>query len=76
MKTNTETIIDEYGIELLVTYRYEKVTQIEECHGYHDLSYNDITLKNVEIVIAGQSIDLLPMMSTRQETEIKNLLNH
>ena len=75
MKTNTETIIDEYGIEFMVTYNYEKRREIEEGHGYHDLSYNDVTLKNVEIVIAGSSIDILPRMSVKQENEIISLLN-
>lgn len=78
MKHNSETIIDESGIEILVGYDYEKSpSQTEECHGFHEVGNLVYTeLKSVEVVIKGKGIDILPNMSEKQKTYIISLLNY
>ena len=76
MKKNTETLIDDNGIEVQVSYLYEKSpSQIEECHGRHEVGNMVYTeLIAVEVVIAGTSINILHMMDERQiQKIIKNL---
>lgn len=78
MKHNTETIIDENGIEILVGYDYEiSDSQIEECHGFHEVGQMVYTeLKTVEVVIKGTGIDLLPLMNNKQKAYIIEQLNY
>lgn len=71
----SELIVDENGIEVLVTYTTENITQIEECHGIHDLGYIDIELTNVEVIIAGRGIDILHLMNDKQISVIKDNLS-
>ena len=52
-KSHTELLIDQNGIEIIVSYTIEYVKQIEDFHGIHDLSSNYITIDNVEVIIAG-----------------------
>lgn len=69
MIKNSETIVDESGIEILVSYRYERSeSQREECHGLHEVGlmiYTELT--SVEVVICGKGIDILPMMTDKQK---------
>lgn len=69
MKSNSETICDDGGIEILVGYRYEQSeSQIEECHGEHEVGlmiYTELT--SVEVVIKGRGIDILPLMTDKQK---------
>lgn len=77
MKTNTELIVDENGIEILVTYRYEKEARhMEECHGYHYVGGGiDVELTSVEVAIrGGDSIDLLPFLNEKQKDSITDNL--
>lgn len=77
----TQIIVDENGIELLVTFSYEYVLQIEECHGRHDMSYYDIEIESVELAIAGETIDfgkdkgnILPFLKNKQVKTIQEQL--
>jgi hypothetical protein len=81
-KTQTENVILETigNIELQVTYTYEDVKSTEECHGMHDTSYTDVSIKYVELLIAGESVkvnlrsNLLPLLSPKQISEIEGML--
>lgn len=78
MTHNSETIVDELGIELLVGYDYEQSpSQIEEGHGYHEvgnLVYTELT--SVEVVIKGRGIDILPQLTEKEMSYIVSLLNY
>jgi hypothetical protein len=72
MIQQTETIIDQEGIELIVSYEWEKgEPQIEECHGYHDVGgLVTCELLSVEVVIAGIGIEILPVLEEKQKRVI------
>lgn len=75
--TETETLIDGAGVEVSVTYDWEREPiYLEECHGYHSISGGtDITLTEVMIVVAGEGVDILPRLNEKQkQTIIDNLL--
>ena len=78
MKHNTETICDDNGFEIIVSYDYEtSPPQIEEGHGFHDvgnLTYTE--LKSVELVIAGRGIDLLPLLYPNEKDFIFSKLQY
>ena len=64
MERRTEIIIDQDGIELIVTY-----------HIGQDFAGNDVVdINYVEIVIAGTGIDILPMLDAKQYDVILNAL--
>lgn len=69
MIKNSEIIVDESGIEILVSYRYEKTpSQVEEFHGLHEVGlmvYTELT--SVEVVIKGKGIDILELMTDKQK---------
>jgi hypothetical protein len=74
--TETETLIDDFGIQIIVTYDYEKEPRyMEECHGYHVIDGSiDIRLKYVEVVINEAGVDILPRLNEQQkQTIIDNL---
>ena len=78
MTTNTELIVDDAGLEILVTYRYEEnPSQIEECHGYHEMGGGlSVELEMIEVAIkGGNSVDILPFLNEKQCTYITNKLN-
>ena len=56
IKTYTKTLIEEGGIEFLVTFDYSWQDQIEEGHGVHDLSGWDIQITFIELVVAGKTV--------------------
>ena len=65
MERRYETIIDQDGIELIVTY-----------HIGQDFKGNDVVdINYVEIVIAGTGIDILPMLDDKQYQTILNSLS-
>lgn len=74
---NSEMIVDDNGIEILVGYDYEKSgPQIEECHGYHDVgNLVSVKLTSVEVIICGTGIDILPQMTKKQIERIEQILN-
>jgi hypothetical protein len=64
MERRYETIIDQDGIELIVTYYIGT-----------DLSGNDVVdIKFVEIVLGGSGIDLLPLFTDEQYKVIMDAL--
>ena len=65
-ETFTETLIDEAGIEILVNYSKEWNDQKEDFHGGHDLSGYGFTLNSVELVIAGEGINITKQLSLKQ----------
>lgn len=74
---HTETICDDNGIELIVAADVEQSSsQIQECHGYHDVGcLIDVTLKSVEIVIAGKGVEILDRLTESQKNIIESKLN-
>lgn len=79
MKKNTETIVDEQGIEILVGYRYEESPSFYAEPGnpgtlVDAMVYTEID--SVEVVIKGVGLDILPNLSSRQVDYIKSLLNY
>lgn len=78
LKTNSEAIVDENGIEILVSYEYEESeSQIEEGHGIHEVGCMVyIELKSVEVVIKGIGIDIMPMMNQLQKESIISKLDY
>lgn len=78
MQNNTETLVDDNGIEVLVNYDYEQSeSQIEEGHGFHEVGKMVYTqLYSVEIVIDGFGIDILPLMSSNIMKLIINKLQY
>jgi hypothetical protein len=71
MQHEVETI---YG-ELLIGYDFEKRTRQEEGHGIHTFDESVIELTSVELVIAGEGMDLLDKLSPKQKQAIINELN-
>jgi hypothetical protein len=78
VKKNTETLADENGIEVLVSYQYEQSdSQIEQGHGYHEVGQLvETTLTSVEIVIAGWGIEILDRLNDAQRERIIENLNY
>ena len=73
MQKDTTLIVDESGIEILVTYQWEQnAPQYEEGHGIHlvdDGLY--VELEAVEIAIkGGNSVDILPQLNHKQQQSI------
>jgi hypothetical protein len=64
---NTERIVNESSVEVWVTYAYKPIYQIEECHGLHDMSYDDVTLESVEVKIGDNYVDILKQLTSEQE---------
>lgn len=66
MQNDTQAIIDDNGVELIVDFDWERgESQIEECHGYHEVGLDlEIGINSVKLVIGGV------------ETDITKLLNH
>lgn len=69
---HTETIVEQGCVEMIVTYVWEREpSQIEECHGYHELGGGvSVILLNVEVIIKGKSIDILSFLDKKQEMAI------
>jgi hypothetical protein len=71
MRHEVETI---YG-ELLIGYDFEKRTRQEEGHGIHTFDESVIELTSVELVIAGEGMDILDKLTPKQKQAIINELN-
>ena len=64
MERRYETIIDQDGIEIIVTY-----------HVGHDFKGNDVVdINRVDIVLGGGSIDILPLLDDKQYQVIMDAL--
>ena len=79
-KINTERIINEGGIELLVTYEFTEHSDAIEFHGTQEIRNFDVEIINIEMVIANESVringewDMSKGMSSKQLDEIKSNL--
>ncbi len=62
---NTITLLDEAGIEILVSYSKELETT-EHGSGFSDTQDYSYVLNVVEIVIAGQGINITKQLSLKQ----------
>jgi hypothetical protein len=71
MQHQVETI---YG-ELLIGYDFETTKREEEFHGFHTFYDQTIELTSVEIVIAGEGIDILEKLTPKQRKAIVKELN-
>ena len=78
MKNNIEVILDEQGIELIVSYEYElSESQREVGHGVHEVGLSvETELKSVDIVIKGDSTNILDKLTTKQKEGILDLLTY
>lgn len=71
MTTNTETIIDQDGIEFIVTYTTGEDDYEESPYKWKEVY---VILDEVEIVIKGSSISILPFLNTEQQDVIISAL--
>lgn len=75
MKQNL-TLVDESGIEVLVSFSQEKGIP-EDTHeddfGTRTMVYTE--LHSVEVIIKGTGIDILPLMNERQKMVIVEQIN-
>ena len=78
MKQNTETIVDDNGIELAVSYEYEiSESQIEFGHGKHEVGNRvETDLKIVELIIGGIGTDVLPLLNDIQKDTLISKLTY
>lgn len=78
MTHNVEQLFDEYGMQLLVGYDYEKSpSQIEEGHGYHEVGCMTYTvLTSVGLFIDNTPVPILDRLTEKQKEHIISLLNY
>lgn len=79
MNKNTETLLDDNGFELLVSYAYERTRDYYEepensATLVQGMVYTELTA--VEIVIAGRGIDLLPLLHENEKEFIIDKLQY
>ena len=76
MQKNTIILCDDNGIEVLATYTSEYIdSQIEECHGYHEMgNYDHIELISINVVIAKEHIDITDRLTEKQIQKIEKLI--
>lgn len=72
---NTLTLVDDNGVELLVSYSAKMVRDDDNIFcGY------DVELDCVELVVAGKGINILPVLDTRQrhwiEAKVEDCVCH
>lgn len=56
--------------DLAVSYNKERITQIEEGHGRHDLSGTYYTLNYVKVYFGDEPIDITKMLTKQMEDYI------
>jgi len=73
----TETICDDNGVQIAVTYTVEKSPpHFEECHGRHNVgSLTETTIQGVSLVIGGHAVDVKPLLTHDQFEFIHSKLN-
>lgn len=79
MKHNSETIVDDNGIEMLVGYEYE-VSLAFHAEPGNPSTFVDTDvrteLKSVELVVCKNGIELLPFLSEKQKDYIISKLTY
>ena len=68
-------VIAELSAPLVVSYENERITQIEEGHGRHDLSGMYKVMQSVKVYIGKYCIDITDKINTRIEEEIWQQIN-
>lgn len=79
MKKNTETIVDDNGIEMLVGYEYDVSLSFQAEYGNPSTHVDTMIyteLKSVELVVCKSGIELLPFMSEKQKDFIISKLTY
>ena len=79
MKSNSELIVDENGIEVLVGYDYEEEEAFYAEPGNPATAVAEsiyTKLTSVEVVIAGVGVDILPLMTKAQKESVISKLSH
>jgi len=79
MRKNTETIVDDNGIEMLVGYEYEVSLSFFAEHNNPSTHVDTMIyteLKSVELVVCKSGIELLPFMSEKQKDFIISKLTY
>lgn len=67
--------IAELSAPLVVSYENERITQIEEGHGRHDLSGMYKVMQSVKVYIGEYCIDITDKINTRIEEELWQQIN-
>lgn len=79
MKHNSETIVDDNGIEMLVGYEYE-VSLAFHAEPGNPSTFVDTDvrteLKSVELVIANKGVEFLPLIDDKQKDFIISKLTY
>ncbi len=68
-------VIAELSAPLVISYEKDRVTQIEEGHGRHDLSGVYRTMQNVKVYIGEYCIDITDKINTLIEDELWQQIN-
>lgn len=79
MKHNSETIVDDNGIEMLVGYEYDVSLSFQAEHGNPNTHVDTMIyteLKSVELVVCKNGIELLPFLSDKQKDYIISKLTY
>jgi hypothetical protein len=68
MNNQTEMLVCESGVEILVDYEYEVgESQREECHGIHEVgNLTYVNILSMDMVIANQPIPILHLLNEKQ----------
>ena len=79
MRKNTETIVDDNGIEMLVGYEYEVSLSFQAEYGNPSTHVDTMIyteLKSVELVIANKGVEFLPLIDEKQKDFIISKLTY
>jgi hypothetical protein len=67
-------VVADLTADMVVSYTKEKIVQIEEGHGRHDLSGIYYTIQYVKVYLGGEAIDITKMLTKNMEDEILQCL--
>ncbi len=68
-------VIAELSAPIVVSYENERITQIEEGHGRHDLSGMYKVMQSVKVYIGEYCIDITDKINSRIEDELWQQIN-
>jgi hypothetical protein len=68
-------VIAELSAPLVISYENDRITQIEEGHGRHDLSGTYRVMQSVKVYIGEYCVDITDKINTRIEDEIWQQIN-
>lgn len=79
MKKNTETIVDDNGIEMLVAYKFNVSLAFEAEIGNPSTHVDTMIyteLDSVELVVANKGVEILPLLDETQKDFIISKLTY